>query len=262
MVKIEDISKNDIVELSIKILKEIANRKKNGEMNFSISPNTGSEAYKKLWSEIEKELDSDIIDILIKSNKDLVRNKIAMAIEEDKETVSSNFARAPFFAIIENGKVNFLENEYKDNDDDVGVSVIEFLEGKDINKIIAGNFSKDVLNSIENKKIIYKTYKGKLDSLIGNEEMEKESISLEDVKKLIKDRNYSEAHTVLHKLFKEATDSEEREKIAELHLQVENHIDKKLNTNVDNETITNLKLDILKKKSKILDRLMETVDNE
>jgi len=46
-------TKEQIIQLATKILKEIARRKKSGRMNWTASPEYGSEAYKKLWEAVD-----------------------------------------------------------------------------------------------------------------------------------------------------------------------------------------------------------------
>lgn len=60
---LHEITKDQIIDLAVKIYKEIAKRKKNGKMNYKVSEDK-SEAYEILWNEVRKRLTKDEIEIL------------------------------------------------------------------------------------------------------------------------------------------------------------------------------------------------------
>ena len=69
-------SKEQIVKLATKILKEIARRKKAGKMNWTANPDAKTEAYRQLWKEVE--LSKEERDILsgIKLNVEALKQVI------------------------------------------------------------------------------------------------------------------------------------------------------------------------------------------
>lgn len=65
---LDEISKTDIINLAVKIYKEIAKRKKAGKMNYTISEQK-SKAYQILWNEAKKHLTQDEITILLEEQE-------------------------------------------------------------------------------------------------------------------------------------------------------------------------------------------------
>ena len=69
---LHDITRDEIVSLGVRIAKEIARRKRNGTMEFTINPEK-STAYKEFWNSVKVYLTDDDIETLTSSSKEKAR---------------------------------------------------------------------------------------------------------------------------------------------------------------------------------------------
>lgn len=68
--------------------------------------------------------------------------RVVYAVEEDKETISSTFARAPFFKVVEDGEVvDIVENPHKDSVP-AGPPAAELVASLGASRVVAGSFGR------------------------------------------------------------------------------------------------------------------------
>jgi len=99
--EIEDISKQDIIDMGVSLVKEIIDRKKSGDMKFLVNPEEGTEAYKEFWKAIKKELTEEEIKWITEKEAE---------INEGKKEVENMKPELDFLEDIEEGKIfeNFV----------------------------------------------------------------------------------------------------------------------------------------------------------
>jgi len=92
--------------------------------------------------------------------------KVIIAVASDGDTlkasVSHMAARCPYFLIVD-GKGKLLEaveNPYKDTRGGAGVSAANFLAGKNVTIVIAGNFGNKMIDALEAHKIAHFEFEG------------------------------------------------------------------------------------------------------
>jgi len=79
--------------------------------------------------------------------------RTAVAVEEDKRTVSRVFSRAPYFLIQEDGRtVDVVKNPYT-HAWPAAPYVVEMLSKHGVRKVVAGNFGPIALEHLKNKGI-------------------------------------------------------------------------------------------------------------
>lgn len=61
---LEDLEKEDIASLGSKIAEEICKRKRDSDMDYTVTPDSGSDAYKKFWEAVKEELSAKDIETL------------------------------------------------------------------------------------------------------------------------------------------------------------------------------------------------------
>ncbi len=86
--------------------------------------------------------------------------KVAIPVNEDKETICVSFARAPLFLIvdIESGDRNFIENAAKEASGGAGVQAAQILLDEEVEALMTprcGKNAGDVFEAAEFK--VYKT---------------------------------------------------------------------------------------------------------
>ncbi|MHC1572166.1 MAG: NifB/NifX family molybdenum-iron cluster-binding protein, partial [Methanosarcinales archaeon] len=69
--------------------------------------------------------------------------KVAYALEEDKETISKVFARAPYFRIGN----RIVKNPHKD-EAPAGIKAAEFIASFEVDKVVAGSFGPNALRRL------------------------------------------------------------------------------------------------------------------
>ena len=98
--------------------------------------------------------------------------KVIIAVASDGDTlkasVSHMAARCPYFLIVD-GKGKLLEaveNPYKDTRGGAGVSAVNFLAGKNVTIVIAGNFGMKMIDALKAQKIAYFEFEGTAEKAI------------------------------------------------------------------------------------------------
>jgi len=95
---------------------------------------------------------------------------IAVASEEDtlESAVSHTAARCPFYIIVDGeGKIlEAVENPYKDTRGGAGVSAAEFLAGKNVTTLIAGNVGNKMKEELDAQEIAYLEFEGTVEEAI------------------------------------------------------------------------------------------------
>ena len=80
-------------------------------------------------------------------------SRYIVATEEDKNTVSPSFARAPFFVLIEDGKVlEEIENPYTDVLP-AGPPVVGLVTARNVDEVVAGSFGRPTIAELHEKGI-------------------------------------------------------------------------------------------------------------
>lgn len=91
--------------------------------------------------------------------------KIAVAAESGSAdaTISRFAARSPYFLLFdEQGNlVEAVENPYYHEQHRAGPQVVEFLSGKGIHTVIAGEFGGKMLNAMKQKNMVFKPESGR-----------------------------------------------------------------------------------------------------
>lgn len=89
---------------------------------------------------------------------------IAVAAEGEtlEAAVSQLAARCPYFLIVDNSGnlVEAVENPYKDNKGRAGVSAADFLAGKDVTIVVAGNCGSKMKDALEAQEIDFFEFEG------------------------------------------------------------------------------------------------------
>ncbi len=100
------------------------------------------------------------------------KEKTVLAVASDGDTlkasVSHMAARCPYFLIVD-GKGKLLEaveNPYKDTRGGAGVSAANFLAGKNVTIVIAGNFGMKMIDALKAHKIAYFEFEGTAEKAI------------------------------------------------------------------------------------------------
>jgi predicted Fe-Mo cluster-binding NifX family protein len=92
--------------------------------------------------------------------------KIIIAVASDGETlkavVSDTAARCPYFLIADSkGKLlEVVENPHKDTRSGAGVAAANFLAGKDVTIVVAGNCGSKMKNALEAQEMTYFEFEG------------------------------------------------------------------------------------------------------
>ena len=98
--------------------------------------------------------------------------KIIIAVASDGETleaaVSHTAARCPCFLIVDNkGKLlEAVENPYKDTRGGAGVSAANFLAGKDVTILVAGNCGSKMKDALEAQEMVFFEFAGTAEKAI------------------------------------------------------------------------------------------------
>lgn len=81
---------------------------------------------------------------------------IAVSINNDQLTISRIFARCSWFALYKSDQatdVVWIKNIYKNEPEDAGTKVVNFLHDKGATLLISGDFGTKVQQQAANKKI-------------------------------------------------------------------------------------------------------------
>jgi predicted Fe-Mo cluster-binding NifX family protein len=98
--------------------------------------------------------------------------KVIIAVASDGETlkaaVSHVAARCPYFLIVDSkGKLlEAVENPYKDTRGGAGVSAVNFLAGKNVTIVIAGNFGMKMIDALKAQEIAHFEFEGTAEKAI------------------------------------------------------------------------------------------------
>ena len=99
-------------------------------------------------------------------------DKVIIAVASDGETlkdsVSHVAARCPYFLIVDSkGKLlEAVENPYKDTRGGAGVSVANFLAGRNVTAVVAGSIGNKMRDALEAQEITYYEFKGSVEEAI------------------------------------------------------------------------------------------------
>ena len=105
--------------------------------------------------------------------------KIIIAVASDGETLKANVsdtaARCPYYLIVDNKGIllEAVENPYKDTRGGAGVSAANFLAGKDVTIIVAGNCGNKMKGALEAQEMAFFEFEGIAEEAI-NKILEKE----------------------------------------------------------------------------------------
>ena len=95
--------------------------------------------------------------------------KIAIASEGDGKDaeISSRGGRAPYYIIIENGKIiDIIKNPFAQGGGGAGWSVAYMLAEKGVQKVYAGRFGPNMETALKEKGIAYEEKMGKITDLL------------------------------------------------------------------------------------------------
>jgi len=77
-----------------------------------------------------------------------------IAVEEDKETVSGVFARAPYFKVVEDGRViEVVRNPYREAGGGAGPSAARFVASYHPDVVVAGSIGNLARRELESRGI-------------------------------------------------------------------------------------------------------------
>jgi len=102
----------------------------------------------------------------------LGEEKVIIAVASEGETMEADVsllaARGPYFLIFdsEGELVEAVENPYKDNRGGAGVAAANFLAGKNVTIVIAGNFGNKMIAALKAKEIDYFEFEGIVEDAI------------------------------------------------------------------------------------------------
>jgi len=95
---------------------------------------------------------------------DSINDKIAVASNGEtlKASVSNKAAKCPYYLIFDSkgNLTEVIDNPYEDASRSAGPSAANFLAGKGVTMVIAGNFGSKMINTLKSNGITHFEFKG------------------------------------------------------------------------------------------------------
>jgi len=93
-------------------------------------------------------------------------SRYIVATREDKNTISPTFARAPYFILIEDGKIlEEIKNPYTEALP-AGPPVVDLVASRNVDEVVAGSFGRTVIEDLNKKGIKPIYHKGTVEELL------------------------------------------------------------------------------------------------